>query len=387
MLIPFRYNLRSLRVRWVTTLVTAVSVGVSVTVFVAVMALAEGLREVFVTTGEPLNLLVIRQGSQTETNSIIERSRAEVISTLEGIAADSQGGPMISAELAVFINQPRRTEGSSNVVIRGLTDRGREMRPQVRLVEGRWFRPGLRELTVSRSIAERFSNCGLGQQLTTGRASWTVVGIFDAGQTAYGSEMWTNVNDLADAFERRSNFSSVLMRARDSAALRALADRISNDRRLQLKALPEPEYYASQTATATPVRILGNTIAFIMAFGSIFAAMNTMYAAVSARVREIAVLRVLGFSPASVLLSFLFESLVLAGLGGLLGIAMALPIDGLATGTTNWLSFSEMTFEFHITPGLLQQGMIFALILGAIGGILPAAKAARQRAAIALRAL
>jgi putative ABC transport system permease protein len=387
MLIPFRYNLRSLRVRWVTTLVTAVSVGLSVTVFVAVMALAEGLREVFVTTGEPLNLLVIRQGSQTETNSIIERSRTDVISTLEGVAADSQGAPMVSAELAVFINQPRRTAGSSNVVIRGLTDRGREMRPQVRLVQGRWFRPGLRELTVSRSIAERFSNCGLGEHLATGRATWTVVGIFDAGQTAYGSEMWTNVDDLANAFERRSNFSSVLMRARDSAAMRALSDRISNDRRLQLKALAEPEYYASQTMTATPVRILGNTIAFIMAFGSIFAAMNTMYAAVSVRVREIAVLRVLGFSPVSVLLSFLFESLLLAGLGGLLGIVLALPLDGLATGTTNWLSFSEMTFQFHITPWLLQQGMIFALILGAIGGILPAAKAARQRAAIALRAL
>jgi putative ABC transport system permease protein len=387
MLIPFRYNLRSLRVRWVTTLVTAVSVGLSVTVFVAVMALAEGLREVFVTTGEPLNLLVIRQGSQTETNSIIERSRTDVISTLEGVAADSQGAPMVSAELAVFINQPRRTAGSSNVVIRGLTDRGREMRPQVRLVQGRWFRPGLRELTVSRSIAERFSNCGLGEHLATGRATWTVVGIFDAGQTAYGSEMWTNVDGLANAFERRSNFSSVLMRARDSAAMRALSDRISNDRRLQLKAQAEPEYYASQTMTATPVRILGNTIAFIMAFGSIFAAMNTMYAAVSVRVREIAVLRVLGFSPVSVLLSFLFESLLLAGLGGLLGIALALPLNGLATGTTNWLSFSEMTFEFRITPGLLQQGMAFALVLGAIGGILPAAKAARQRAAIALRAL
>jgi putative ABC transport system permease protein len=307
MLIPFRYNLRSLRVRWVTTLVTAVSVGLSVTVFVAVMALAEGLREVFVTTGEPLNLLVIRQGSQTETNSIIERSRTDVISTLEGVATDPQGAPLISAELAVFINQTRRTEGSSNVVIRGLTDRGREMRPQVRLAEGRWFRPGLRELTVSRSIAERFANCGLGERLSTGRATWTVVGIFDAGQTAYGSEMWTNVDDLANAFERRSNFSSVLMRARDAGAMRTLTDRISNDRRLQLKAQSEPEYYASQTATATPVRMLGNAIAFIMAFGSIFAAMNTMYAAVSGRVREIAVLRVLGFSPVSVLLSFLFE--------------------------------------------------------------------------------
>jgi putative ABC transport system permease protein len=379
--------LRSLRIRWVTTLVTAVSVGLSVTVFIAVMALAEGLREVFVSTGEPLNLLVIRQGSQTETNSIIERSRAEVITTLPNIAANAQGQPLVSAELAVFINQPRRTSGSSNVVIRGMPETGREMRPQVRLVQGRWFRPGLRELTVSRSIAERFAHCGLGEQLATGRATWTVVGIFDAGQTAYGSEMWTNVDDLAGAFERRGNFSSVLMRARDTTAMQWLSDRIANDRRLQLKVQSEPDYYASQTSTATPVRMLGNVIAFIMAFGSIFAAMNTMYAAVSARVREIAVLRVLGFSPASVLLSFLFESLLLAGLGGLLGIALAMPLNGLATGTTNWLSFSEMTFQFRVTPALLRQGIIFALILGALGGILPAAKAARQGAAIALRAL
>jgi putative ABC transport system permease protein len=387
MLIPFRYNLRSLRVRWVTTLVTAISVGLSVTVFIAVMALAEGLRNVFVATGEPLNIIVLRQGSQTETNSIIEHSRADVITTLEGMAQNAAGQPLVSAELTVFVNQPRRSGGTSNVVIRGLADMGRELRPRVRLVQGRWFRPGLRELTVSQSIAERFSDCGLGEQLGTGKASWKVVGIFDAGQTAYGSEMWTDVHDVANAFGRRNSYSSVLMRARDTTTLRGLTERISDDQRLQLKAEPEMQYYASQTSTATPVRILGNFIAFIMAFGSIFAAMNTMYAAVSSRVREIAVLRVLGFSPGSVLLSFLLESLVLAAMGGALGIILALPLNGLATGTTNWLSFSEMTFQFRITAALLQQGMIFALIMGAVGGILPAARAAQQRAAIALRAL
>lgn len=387
MLIPFRYNLRSLRVRWVTTVVTAVSVGLSVAVFIAVMALAEGLRTVFVATGWPLNVIVLRQGSQTETNSIIEHSRADVITTLEGIAQTSQGRPLDSSELTVFVNQQRRSGGTSNVVIRGLGSAGRELRPNVKLVEGRWFRPGLRELTVSRSIAERFLDCGLGEQLGTGKASWKVVGIFDAGQTAYGSEMWTDVNDAANAFGRGNSYSSVLMQARDAAAMRGLIDRISEDQRLQLKAEPEIAYYASQTSTATPVRILGNFIAFIMAFGSIFAAMNTMYASVSARIREIAVLRVLGFSPASVLLSFLLESLALAAMGGVLGILFALPLNGLATGTTNWLSFSEMTFQFRITRALLQQGMIFALIMGAAGGILPAARAARQRAAIALRAL
>jgi putative ABC transport system permease protein len=387
MLIPFRYNLRSLRVRWVTTIVTSVSVGLSVTVFIAVMALAEGMRDVFVTTGQPLNVIVLRQGSQTETNSIIEHSRADVIMTLDGIAQDSQGQSLVSPELAVFVNQPRRSGGDSNVVIRGLSGAGRELRPQVALIRGRWFRPGLRELTVSRSIADRFQNCGLGESVGTGKASWTVVGIFDAGQTAYGSEMWTDVNDVANAFGRGNSYSSVLLRARDPAMVSAISERVSDDQRLQLKAEPEPEYYAQQTATATPIRILGNLIAIIMAFGSIFAAMNTMYAAVSARIREIAVLRVLGFSPGSVLLSFLLESLMLAGIGGILGGLLSLPLNGLATGTTNWLSFSEMTFQFRITPALLERGMIFALIMGAVGGILPAARAARQRAALALRAL
>jgi ABC-type lipoprotein release transport system permease subunit len=387
MLIPFRYNLRSLRVRWMTTLVTAVSVGLSVTVFVAVMALAQGLRDVFVTTGAPLNIVVLRQGSQTETNSIIERARASVILTLDGIARNAHGQPMASPELTVFVNQARRSGGTSNVVIRGLNDIGRELRPQVKLTQGRWFTPGKRELTVSRSIAERFEHCGLGEQLGTGRSSWTVVGIFDAGQTAYGSEMWTDVDDLGNAFNRGTTFSSVLMRAEDAGTMRDLAVRISDDRRLQLKAEPEPQYYAEQTSTSAPIRILGNFIGFVMAFGSIFAAMNTMYAAVSSRVREIAVLRVLGFSRFSVLTSFLLESLILAGLGGLVGGLLALPLNGLATGTTNFLSFSEMTFQFHVTPSLLERGMIFALVMGAAGGILPAARAARQRAAIALRAL
>lgn len=387
MLIPFRYNLRSLRVRWVTTIVTAISVGLSVAVFIAVLALAEGMRAVFVTTGQPLNVIVLRQGSQTETNSIIEHSRSDVIMTLDGIALDAQGRSLASPELAVFVNQPRRSGGASNVVIRGLNEVGRELRPQVHLVQGRWFRPGLRELTVSRSIAQRFVDCGLGEQVGTGKASWTVVGIFDAGQTAYGSEMWTDVNDVANAFGRGNSYSSVLLQARDAGMVNEISQRVSDDQRLQLKAEPEPEYYAQQTSTSTPIRILGNIIAIIMAFGSIFAAMNTMYAAVSARIREIAVLRVLGFSRGSVLFSFFLESLVLAALGGVLGSLLALPLNGLATGTTNWLSFSEMTFQFRITPSLLERGMAFALIMGAVGGILPAARAARQRAAIALRAL
>jgi len=386
MLIPLKYNLRSLCVRRVTSLVTAVGVGLTVAVFIAVMALVEGMRNTFVSTGEPLNLIVIRQGSLTDTTSIIERERTDVIPTLEGIAADAQGRPRASVERVVFINQARRTGGTSNLVIRGLTEAGRELRPQVKLAEGRWFRPGLRELTVSRSVAERFVDCGLGEHLGTGKAQWSVVGIFDAGQTAYGSEIWSDVNDVGNAFDRQS-FASLLVRARDAEALRALADSISNDRRLQLKAAPEKQYFADQTGAATPIQILGNVVALIMAVGSAFAAMNTMYAAVAARVREVAVLRVLGFSRSSVLLSFLVESLVLAAFGGLIGVLLALPLNGLATGTTNWFSFSEMTFQFRVTPALLLRGLIFSLVMGTAGGLLPAVRAARRPAALALRAL
>lgn len=386
MFIPLRYNLRSLRVRRITTLVTALGIGLTVTVFIAVMALAEGMRNTFVSTGEPLNLLVIRQGSQTETNSFVQREAADVIRTLEGIALDAQGRPLASAERIVFINQPRRTGGTSNVIMRGLDEVGRSLRPQVRLLEGRWHQPGMRELTVSRTIAERFVDCGLGEHLGTGTARWTVVGIFDAGPTAYGSEIWTDVNDLGNAFER-FHFASVMLRARDPAALAAVEKRIQEDRRLQLKAVPEKEYYAQQTLAAVPIQILGGWIALIMAIGSAFAAMNTMYAAVAARIREVAVLRVLGFSRTSLLLSFLIESLILAALGGVLGILLALPLNGLATGTTNWFSFSEMTFQFRITPALLWWGLVFALVMGGTGGLLPAWRAARQRPALALRAL
>ena len=386
MFIPLKYNLRSLRVRRVTTLVTAVGIGLTVTVFVAVMALVEGMRNTFVSTGDPQNLLVIRQGSQTETLSMLQREATDVIRTLEGIATDAEGRPQVSVERMVFINQPRRTGGSSNVIIRGLDPMGRALRPQIRLVEGRWYQPGLRELTVSRSIAERFVDCGLGEHLGTGNARWTVVGIFDAGQTAYGSEIWTDVNDLGNAFERYA-YSSVLLRARDALALQALRDRIAADRRLQLKALPERQYFADQIQAATPIQILGNIIALVMAVGSAFAAMNTMYAAVAARIREIAVLRVLGFRPASILASFLVESLILAALGGVIGTLLALPLNGLATGTANWITFSEMTFQFRITPALLLRGLMFAAVMGAAGGLLPAVRAARQPVALALRAL
>ena len=378
MAIPLAYNLRNLRVRFFSTAMTVLSVGLVVAVFIGVMALARGLEEALVATGEPLNVVVLRQGSQVETSSAVRRDALQVIQYLPGVAVDASGAPLVSSEVIVLLNLPKQGDvQGANVMVRGLRSKGFALRPQVRLVEGRLFRPGLREIVVGRAVAERFQNAGLGDQLRFGRSSWQVVGIFEAGRTAYGSEIWTDAAELADDFDR-ADYSSVLLRAEDPAALRSIAERISSDQRLHLKALAEPEYYAEQTKTSGPIKVLGGFMAVLMAIGASFAVMNTMYAAVARRSREIGILRVLGFQPGSILLSFLLESLVLALLGGLLGCVLALPIHGLTTGTMNFRTFSDITFAFRITPDLLLRGVGFSLAMGVLGGLLPARLASRQ---------
>jgi len=386
MLVPIKYNLRNLIVRRTSTLLTVFGIGVSVAVFVAVMALVEGIRQTFVETGEPLNILAIRQGAQSETGSLIEPASAQVAKTVDGVALDAAGQPLVSLERMVYVSEPRIGGGSSNVVIRGVGATGRALRPAARLAEGRWSVPGRRELTVSRGIASRFRNCNLGDELVTGRAHWTVVGIYDAGRSAYASEMWTGPEDIASA-SQRDNYSDVLVRARDAASMPRVLDRLTNDPRMRFDARPERAYYAEQTKSSTPVRILGNVIAVIMAIGSAFAAMNTMYAAVASRGREVAVLRALGFSRPAIALSFVSEAVLLAIGGGLVGGAGVIPLNGLATGTTNWQTFSEMTFQFAVTPTLFLQGVAFAALMGLAGGILPAIRASRMSPAAAMRAL
>lgn len=385
MLIPLKYNFRSLAVRRLNTILTAFSIAMTVAVFITVLALAEGIDDTFVSSGSPLNILVLRQGAQSDTNSIVPREVAQSVRTLPGIAQDGAGSAMFSAERIIFIDLQRRETGSSNVVIRGVGSKGRELRPAARLVSGRWFRPGARELTVSRAIADRFMNCEIGDEVRTGRSRWRIVGIFDAGQSAFGSEIWTDADDVGNAFNR-IDYSLLLLRADGRASIKPLQGEIESDRRASLAAMREIDYYADQTKSAAPIRIVGNIIAIIMAIGAAFAAMNTMYATVAARIHEVAVLRAIGFSPRSVLLSFLVESLVLSFFGGVLGILFALPVDGLATGTTNWFSFSEMAFQFRITPPLLLRGLGFSLLMGAIGGILAALRASRQSVARVLRA-
>lgn len=386
MAIPLKYNLRNLAVRRTTTAMTAFSITLTVAVFVVLMALTEGLRSSLATTGSPLNVLVMREGSQSETVSFVARDALQVIRYLDGIAKDEKGDTMVSPELIVLINLPRRGEAQgSNVTIRGVSLGGPALRQEFKIVQGRFFRTGLREVVASRRIAERFQDCGLGDQLKFAKGYWTVVGIFEAGNSAYNSEIWADVNDLAQDFDRQS-YSDVIVRAENQAAVARIKDRVSNDRRLHLKPQTEREYYESQTQSARPIQAFGIFIAVLMAVGASFAAMNTMYAAVARRTKEIGTLRVLGFSRWSIMLSFIIESVLIAGFGGLVGCVLSLPINGVTTGTTNFATFSELAFNFRVTPALFVSGIVFSIFMGLLGGFFPAWRAAHENIVSSLRA-
>lgn len=386
MAIPLKYNFRSLLVRRASTLMTVVSIALVVAVFVAVVALANGLETSLVATGHPLNVLALRVGSQSETQSTIPHEALPIIRYYPGVQNAADGEPLVSGEITVLINLVKRESLlGSNVLIRGLSKSGLELRPQVRIVEGRMFQPGQREVIVSRSISKRFKSTALHDTLRFGKGAWTVVGLFEAGRTAFDSEIWADVNQIANDYNRTA-YSSILVRAVSPAAARELKNKISGDQRLRLSGHQELDYYAEQTKAAGPIKFLGLLMAVSMAVGACFAAMNTMYAAVIYRTREIATMRVLGFKRGSILFSFLTESLLIALIGGVFGCILALPINGLSTGTTNFRTFSEVTFDFRVTPGVLLDGMLFATALGLLGGFLPAHQAARQGMVAALRA-
>jgi putative ABC transport system permease protein len=377
-MIPIRYNLRSIVVRRVGTLMTILGVGLTVAVFVSILAMVHGLQNTFVGTGEPLNLIVIRQGSQSETNSFFNRDIKGIIETMDGVEK-------VAGEIVVIINKTRVAGDTSNVMVRGVSAAtSMELRPSVKIVEGRMFNPGLRELVVSRSVSQRFRDAKIGDTLKIGRTTWKVVGIMDASQSAHDSEIWGDYNEIAQEFERPV-YSSLLVRVRDQASIRAVQDRIAGDRRVKLDTFGEREFFESQTSSALPLQILGYLVAVIMAIGSCFAVMNTMYAATAYRTREIATLRVLGYRRFSILLSFVFESVLLSVCGGIVGCLLALPVNGITTGTTNFTSFSEVVFKFQITPGLMLQGIVFAAVMGGIGGFLPGVRASVTPIVRALR--
>jgi putative ABC transport system permease protein len=385
MAIPLKYNFRNLVVRRTTTLMTALSITLTVAVFIILMALAEGLQSSLTSTGNPLNVLIMREGAQSEAVSFVDRDALQIIKYLHGIAKDKSGNPWVDPELIILMNFPRLGQkGGANVTIRGVGPDGPSLRPQFHLIAGRYFRPGLREVIVSKQISERFQNCSLGDKVKFAKGYWTVVGIFEAGHSAYDSEIWTDVHDLEQDFDR-PQYSDVVVRATDQAAVNEIEQQAKNDRRLHLKTQTELKYYQDQTSSAAPIKAFGIFIAILMAVGASFAAMNTMYAAVARRAREIGTLRAIGFSRRSILLCFVLESVFIAILGGVIGCLISLPMNGVTTGTTNFTTFSELTFNFRVTPELCVVGIVFAALMGLLGGFFPAWRASHESIVTALR--
>lgn len=386
MAIPLSYNVRNLVVRRTTTIMTALGVGLTVAVLLAMLAMVTGLREAFAGTGHPLNVLVMRKGATAELSSSITRAQYQDLKFKPGIARDKAGEPMASLEMIQIVNLPRidSPEGM-NVTIRGLPPVGVEVRGNVTLKSGRWFDTGRREVVVGKSIAERFPDAHIGGKLTFARGDWDVVGIIDGGRSAVNSEIWGDLNQISSDYNRPEALSSLLIRATDAVASQALINDLNADQKLNVVARTEKDYYNSQTISAAPIQFLGVFVAVIMAVGSCFAAMNTMYAAVARRAKEIGTLRVLGFSRFSILVSFFIESILLALLGGIVGCLLVLPLNNMTTGIGNFITFSEIAFNFSITPFIMAVGITFALILGAMGGLFPAGSAARKEILTALR--
>jgi putative ABC transport system permease protein len=386
MAIPLSYNIRNLKLRKGLTIMTALGIALTVTTAVFLMALLAGLKKAFMSSGDPMNVLVMRKGSTAELSGGFDANLFPTLRTLPGVAVDSKGEPLASGEWVVVVVLPRKDgTGDVNVSVRGLMPAGLELRPNARLIEGRWFSPGQREVVVGNSIHNRFSGANVGDTLDFAKGQWKVVGVFDSGGTAYDSEIWGDVNQIAADFDRQGGYASVYLRATDAIAADALKHRVSDDQRLKLEGTLETEYYQKQTSSGGAIKFIGTFVAIIMAIGSSFAAMNTMYAAVAYRSREIATLRIIGFSRPSILTSFVIEALLLSLLGAIVGIVLILPFNGMSTGIGNSLTFSETVFSLHLTVAVALAAVGFALIMGLLGGFAPAWQAARQDILTSLR--
>jgi putative ABC transport system permease protein len=390
MKIPLSYNLRNLVARKGTTLMTAVGIALTVAVLVVTLALVNGLRATFTGTGHPRQALVMRTSVTSELNSTISEPAFNEIRTMPGLDRTSDGQAMASAEMVSVINLPSvdSPEGM-NVTVRGLGPVGVAMRDDVKVVAGRPFTPGLREVVVGESVAKRYKAASrIGGKLTFGRGDWEVVGVMSGGKaSAVNSEIWCDLDQLQSDFDRQGAVSAVLVRLPDEAAVKDFARQIEDNQRLAAHVMGERAYYAAMTDSPQGqfLQIIGMFVAVIMAIGSGFGAMNTMYAAVARRTREIGTLRALGFSRRSILTSFLIESVLLALVGGILGVLLALPMNNVTTGVGNWQTFSEIAFNFRVSPTAVAIGLVFAVVIGALGGLLPAGSAARKDPLTAMR--
>ncbi|MGH7503171.1 MAG: ABC transporter permease [Longimicrobiales bacterium] len=385
MKIPLIYNIRSLIRRPGTTLATALGIAFVVLTFIGMLALANGFRAALVSTGRPDNVLVLRKGATSEISSGIGRDHAAILRSYPEIAKLPDGRPMASTDLYVVVAKPRLNGTETNMPVRGVGPEATAIRDRIRIVEGRMFEPGRPEIIVGNGFVGRMRDTNIGDRMRFGQQDFAVVGHFEAGGNAFESEVWGDNETLLSTF-RTPGYQSMVMRLADSSTFSRLEARIEGDPRLQVEVERESQFFADQAAFLTTVlRFVAIFVTAIMAFGAVFGAINTMDAMVASRGREIALLMTLGFRRRSVMASFLVESLLVALAGGLLGCLFSLPINGIQTSTTNWQSFGEVTFAFRVTPMSLVAGIAFALVMGFVGGLLPAWHAARGAIAAGLR--
>ena len=390
MAIPIVYNLRSVRARWTSAIVAVLGIAGTVGVFVAMLSLARGFKATLVSSGSADNAIVMRAGATSEMTGGVGIDAVKIIQDAPGIARGADGAPLVTAEVVLVAPIPLISTGTdANVQVRGVSKNVLEIRNKVKIVQGRMFQPGLNEVVVGKNANTSYAGLTVGNTISLGNVKWLVVGAFDAGGSAFDSEIWADAHLLGPAYNRPDTlFQSVTVHLVSPNALQQLKDSLSSDPRLNVDVSREIDYYSKQSTRLTSlITILGGLIAFIMAIGAVFGALNTMYSAVAERGREIATMRALGFGGPSVVFSFVVEALLIAFVGGLLGCLVVLPLNGLTTGAMNLQTFSHLAFAFKITPELLGKGVVFALVMGFVGGLLPAVRAARRPVAQALREL
>jgi putative ABC transport system permease protein len=384
MAIPLKYNWRNLCVRKTTTLLTALSIALAAFVCTFLMGVIGGFKSCLHSSGDAQNMIILREGARREVVSSVNRDAVPIIKYLPGIATGRDGNPLVSPEVVALIAL-RKTNGTrANIIVRGVGQSGISLRPGFRLLQGQMYKSGAREVIVSANMASQLG-LSLGQSINFGRGRWAVVGIFQVPNTVYDSEIWADVDAVANDFGRQS-YSSVLVRVSDGVSDSALNAQLINDRRLQCKAVNQQEYFDTQNEAARPLQLFAVSIVLIMAIGAAFAAMNTMHTAVFLRTSEIATITSLGFSRTSIIMSFLLESMILAGLGGLLGSIAAVATDVITASTTNFATLSALAFHINVKPLYVAIGVVLAIVIGAVGGLVPAWMATRQTMATALRA-
>jgi putative ABC transport system permease protein len=389
MTIPIIYNVRSVKARWTSTIVAVAGIAGTVGVFIAMLSLARGFKATLVSSGSEDNALVTRAGATSEMTSGVAIDAVKIIQDAPGIARGPEG-PLVTPEAVLMAPIPLISTGTdANVELRGVSPNVFAIRRNIKIIEGRMFQPGLSELIVGKNARSTYSGLTLGSTIGLGSRRWQVVGVFDAGGSAFDSEVWGDAHLLNGAYKRPDNLSqSVTVHLTSPAALQQLKDSLTSDPRLNVDVVREIDYYSKQsTRMTTLVTILGGFVAGIMAIGAVFGALNTMYSAVAERGREIATMRALGFGALAVVISFSIEALLIAFVGGVIGCLSVLRLNGLTTSTMNFQTFSNLAFAFKITPELLAKGIFFALTMGLIGGLLPAVRAARLPVATALREL